>query len=58
MGFDSWPGLKKHFESLSRTATSMHELVTGDNLQVMQQAVAHDPESVNERVALSCWNEP
>ena len=35
-------------ESLSQSATSMHELVTGDNVQAMQEAVAQDPESVNE----------
>jgi hypothetical protein len=26
----------------------MHELVTGDNMRAMQEAVAQDPESVNE----------
>src|SRR6266849_6867008 len=30
------------------SATSMHELVTGDNVQAMQEAVAQDPESVNQ----------
>jgi ankyrin repeat protein len=48
LGFDSWPRLKKHVESLSRSATSMHELVTGDNVQAMQEAVAQEPESVNQ----------
>ena len=24
LGFDSWPRLKKHFDSLSRSATNMH----------------------------------
>ena len=48
LGFDSWPKLKKHFESLSQSATSMHELVTEDNVQAMQEAVAQDPESVNQ----------
>src|SRR5437773_911910 len=28
--------------------TSMHELVTEDNVQAMQEAVAHDPELVNQ----------
>jgi ankyrin repeat protein len=48
LGFDSWPRLKKHFESLSQRATSMHQLVTGDNVQAMQEAVAQDPESVDQ----------
>ena len=47
-GFDSWPRLKKHFESLSQPATSMHQLVTGGNLQAMRAAVARDPKSVNQ----------
>jgi ankyrin repeat protein len=48
LGFDSWPRLKKHCDSLSQSASSMHELVTGDNVQAMKEAVAQDPESVNE----------
>jgi ankyrin repeat protein len=48
LGFDSWPKLKKHLESLSQPARSMHELVTEDNVQTMQEAVARDPDSVNE----------
>jgi ankyrin repeat protein len=47
LGFDSWPKLK-HFELLSQPARSMHELVTEDNVQAMQEAVAQDPESVNQ----------
>ena len=31
-----------------RSTTSMHELVTEDNVQAMQEAVAQDPESVNQ----------
>jgi hypothetical protein len=27
---------------------NMHELVTGDNVQAMQEAVAQDPKSVNQ----------
>ena len=48
LGFDSWPRLKKHVESLAQPMRSMHELVTGDNVQAMREAVARDPESVNE----------
>jgi hypothetical protein len=48
LGFDSWPRLKKHLESLSQRPTSMHRLVTGDNEEAMQEAVAQDPESVNQ----------
>jgi ankyrin repeat protein len=48
LGFDSWPKLKKHVESLSQPARSMHELVTGDDVQAMQEAFARDPESVNQ----------
>src|SRR5437879_4480919 len=48
LGFESWPRLKKHFEELSRPATSMHELVTGDNVQALQEAVARDPQSVTQ----------
>ncbi len=48
LGFDSWPRLKKHFDSLSRSATNMHRLVIEGNVQAMQEAVAQDPESVNE----------
>ena len=48
LGFDSWPRLKKYFDSLSQLARSMHELVTGDDVQAMREAVAQDPESVNE----------
>src|SRR5215469_12081925 len=47
LGFDSWPKLKKHVESLSQPARSMHELVTEDDVQAMQEAFARDPESVN-----------
>ncbi len=47
LGFDSWPKLKKNVEALSKPATSMHELVTGNNVQAMQAAVAQDPESVD-----------
>ena len=31
-----------------RSTTSMHELVTEDNVQAMQEALAQDPESVNQ----------
>jgi hypothetical protein len=48
LGFDSWPKLKKHVESLSQPATNMHELVTMDDVQALQEAVAQDPESVNQ----------
>jgi ankyrin repeat protein len=48
LGFDSWPKLKKHVESLSQRATSMHQLVAGNNVQAMQQVFAQDPESVNQ----------
>jgi ankyrin repeat protein len=48
LGFDSWPKLKKHVESHSRPATNMHELVTQDDVQAMQAAVAQDPGSVNQ----------
>src|SRR5579864_1228761 len=48
LGFDSWPKLKKHLESLSHPAPSMHELVTEENVQAMQAAVAQNPESVNQ----------
>ena len=48
LGFDSWPRLTKHFDSLSRSATNMHRLVIEGNMQAMQEAVAQDPESVNE----------
>ncbi len=47
LGFDSWPKLKKRVEALSQPATSMDDLVTGNNVQAMQAAVAQDPESVN-----------
>ena len=46
---ESWPRLKKHLDSQSLPARSMHELVTGDHVQAMQEAVVRDPESVNER---------
>lgn len=48
LGFDSWPKLKKHVESLSQPATSLHELVTANNVQAIREAVAQDPESVNQ----------
>ena len=49
LGFDSWPKLKKHVESLSRPAANMHELVAGNDVAgAMQQAVARDSESVNQ----------
>jgi ankyrin repeat protein len=47
LGFDNWAKLKKHLESLSRPARSMHEIVTEENVQAMQEAFAQDPESVN-----------
>jgi ankyrin repeat protein len=48
LGFDSWPKLKKHFDTLPQVATSIHELVTEDDLQALREAVARDPESVNQ----------
>ncbi len=36
------------FNMWDRSTTSMHELVTEDNVQAMQEAVAQDPESVNQ----------
>jgi ankyrin repeat protein len=48
LGFDSWPKLKKHFESISQPARSIHELVTEDNVQAIQEAVAQNPASVNQ----------
>ncbi|OWK38274.1 Ankyrin [Fimbriiglobus ruber] len=48
LGFDSWPKLKKHVESLSQPATNMHELAAKDDVQAMHAAVAQDPESVNQ----------
>lgn len=48
LGFDSWPRLKRHVDSALRPTSSMHELVRADNVQAMQEAVAQDPESVNE----------
>jgi ankyrin repeat protein len=47
-GFASWPKLKRHVESLSKSATSMHTLVAANNVQAMEEAVARDPDSVNE----------
>jgi len=47
LGFDTWPKLKKHVESLSQSQVSMHKLVTEDDLQALQEAAAQDPESVN-----------
>ena len=47
-GFDSWPRLKLHVDSASRPTSSMHELVRADDVQAMREAVAQDPESVNE----------
>jgi ankyrin repeat protein len=49
LGFDSWPKLKKHIDSLGQPATSLHELVTGPDMQALRNAIARDPESVNER---------
>ncbi|MEO2016253.1 MAG: ankyrin repeat domain-containing protein [Fuerstiella sp.] len=48
-GFDSWPRLKAHIDSLSSAAINMHELVTGDDLSAMQDAVALDPTSIDQR---------
>jgi ankyrin repeat protein len=48
LGFDSWPKLKKHFESVAQPATSMHKLVTQSNVRAMHEAVAGDPDSVNQ----------
>ena len=36
LGFDSWPRLKKHFDSLSRSATNMHRLVIEGNIDQRQ----------------------
>ncbi len=48
LGFDSWPKLKKYFESAAQPATNMHELVMLNNVQAMQETVARDPDSVNQ----------
>lgn len=47
-GFESWPRLKQHIESLSLSTTNMHQLVTSDDVQAMREAVAQNPESVNQ----------
>jgi hypothetical protein len=47
LGFDSWPKLKKHFES--RQTTSMRELGTEDNVKALQEALAQDSQSA-ERI--------
>src|SRR6516165_8352602 len=47
LGFGSWPRLKQHFDSLSRSTTNLHRIVIEGNFQAMQAAVARDPESVN-----------
>ncbi len=47
-GFESWPKLRQHIESLSQPATNMHELATGNNVQAMRKAVAQNQESVNQ----------
>jgi ankyrin repeat protein len=38
-----------HFESPSQPVLSMHQLVIQNNVPAMQEAVAQDPESVNQR---------
>ncbi len=48
LGFDSWPQLKSHIETLGSTPVSLHELVTRDDLQAMEDAVAQSPQSVNQ----------
>ncbi len=48
LGFDSWPKLKNHIESLSSPALNMHGLVTEDDLQAMEDAVTRNPQSVNQ----------
>ena len=47
LGFESWPRLKEHVESPAAPARSMHELVTQDNVQALEEAAARDPEAVN-----------
>ena len=48
LGFDSWPKLKKHLESRLPSPANMHELVTGDDLHAMQEAVDQAPDLVNQ----------
>src|SRR5258708_1338705 len=48
LGFDSWPKLKKHVQSLPQLVTNMHELVTMEDVQVLHEAVGQDPEAVNQ----------
>src|SRR5262245_1890859 len=48
LGFDSWPKLKRHVESLSPSGKSLHELVKEDNMQAIRATVAAAPESVNQ----------
>jgi ankyrin repeat protein len=47
-GCESWPKLKKYFESLGRPVRSMHMLVTGDDEQAMQEAFERDPGSITQ----------
>ncbi len=47
-GFDSWPKLKKHVESPSPPAIDMHDLVTREDVQALQDAVTEDHDSVNQ----------
>ncbi len=47
-GFDSWPKLKKHVESLSQAVTNIHELVTVNDVQALQNVVAQEPDCVNQ----------
>ena len=48
LAFDFSSGGSDHFGSNSRSATNMHELVTEGNIEAMREAVAGDPESVNQ----------
>jgi ankyrin repeat protein len=47
-GFESWPKLKKHFDSLPQPVTNMHQLVAIGDIPAMQAAVAQDPNLVNQ----------
>lgn len=47
-GFESWPKLKKHAESRSSSRVNMHELVAAGDLEAVKEAIARDPQAINQ----------
>ena len=48
LGFDTWAALKRHVEATAASSVDLHDLVTRDDPDAWQAAVAKEPGAVNQ----------